>query len=345
MNDTVRIRLSWGLIALAVIHAIAFGVFSYAVHPRKSYTPPEQNWSPPSRPARPYSDTIQSRVDPLQSVPPVNLDAQNELKQAGGCPTCVTPTSTAPLYINGERVVAIGPSRIITPTTVSGPALNTVNYPETIAAPGVKQDRPAKKAYQLALFLDDSQQSKLLATWFGSDPQLLKLREASEFQIYTPANAIYKARFSEIVPVDQFPVVLFQDSTGGHIHAAGRSMIPGTPAELWDDIRKGQKLWTEAKSGNMQMTGAIKTKGYSWDSQILPSMQLQSQDCDDGTCPTPNASWRPGDRFRPDGGGLFDQVVDNRNAFVWANVSELLTFGLIGLAAIMLFAIIIRRGA
>ena len=42
---------------------------------------------------------------------------------------------------------------------------------------------------------------------------------------YTSNNAIYRGRFAEIVPADQFAVVLFQDSTGGHVHAAGRSMI------------------------------------------------------------------------------------------------------------------------
>ncbi len=73
------------------------------------------------------------------------------------------------------------------------------------------------------------------------------LKESCEFQVYTATNAIYKTRYADIVPAEQFPVVLFQDATGGHIHAAGRSMIPSTPEELYSDLRHGYLLYKQAK--------------------------------------------------------------------------------------------------
>jgi len=89
------------------------------------------------------------------------------------------------------------------------------------------------------------------------------------------------------VPAEQFPVVLFQDATGGNIHAAGRSMIPGTPDELYADLKHGFTLYKQAKQA--QNTGAVKTKGYSWDDAITPTLYLSAEDCPDGYCMCSNS--------------------------------------------------------
>lgn len=354
MNDSIRIRLSWGLIALAIVHAAILVFAAFASQPKQSES--QNSWTVPKaylqQDTRPYG-SIQLSVEKLDEPASVNLSAQNELKQQG-CTTCV-PSVSRPLYINGERVVHIGPTRpavnpapkptkqptkqpdelFIAPTIPTIPAVNTVS--NTV-------DRPTKKSYQLSLFVNGDSQSEELLYWFGSQPQLVQLRSMSEVQVYTPENALYQTRFSDIVPVDQFPVVLFTDSTGGHIHAAGRTMIPATANELWEDLRTGQQLWRQAKEGTIKNTGAIKSKGYSWDENILPSMQLHA-DCPDGNCPDPDTSWRPFDRVRPDGGGgsLFDKPL--QNAFVWANGGELATMGLMVLAAFLVFYILIKRGS
>jgi len=57
-----------------------------------------------------------------------------------------------------------------------------------------------------------------------------------------------------IVPTNQFAVVLFQDSTGGHIHAAGHTMMSTTPRGLYSDLRNGYELYLQAKQA--QLTGA-----------------------------------------------------------------------------------------
>ncbi len=121
---------------------------------------------------------------------------------------------------------------------------------------------------------------------FVENKQLVALKESCEFQVYTADNAIYRTRFADLVPPSQFPVVLFQDETGGHVHAAGRSMIPGSAEELFSDLKHGYTLYNQAKQA--QKTGAVKTRGYSWDDAITPTLYLSAEDCLDGYCPNLN---------------------------------------------------------
>lgn len=361
INDTVRIRLSWGLIALAVIHAIAFGVFSYVMHPKKPTGPENAGWELPSHYA---GDSYGARkFQAIEDLPPVNRDATNEIKQQCIDGTCYTPQTTSGqirpgMLINGERVWSVGPTRTLprvtntsTPTkTPVQPAAPVITPPsDRLLYPTQPRTnpeaQPSAKQYELSIFVDGSQQAQQLVAWFDADPQLKSLREKCNFQVYTASNALYRARYAEIVPPNQFPVVLFQDATGGHIHAAGRSMIPATAAELYSDLGEGYQLWKQAKQGSIEQTGALITKGYSWDDSIRPTMMLSEQDCPDGYCPTPDASWRPFDRVRPDrdGGGLFDLPTPVRSAFFWANVNELATIGLFVIAAFLGFFIMTRR--
>ncbi len=198
---------------------------------------------------------------------------------------------------------------------------------------------PPKKSYQIALFVNADATSQRLQEWFTQNKQLATLKESCEFQVYTATNAIYKTRYVDIVPAEQFPVVLFQDATGGHIHAAGRSMIPSTPEELYSDLRHGYLLYKQAKQA--QKTGAVKTKGYSWDDAITPTLYLSAEDCPDGYCPTPpSEDRRPLDRVRD----LFDGATDTRNALMWLSAGEIATVALIGIAAVLLVFILIKRG-
>ncbi len=167
------------------------------------------------------------------------------------------------------------------------------NKDEPIVAPD-----PGPKRYQIALFVGKDAKSEQLIEWFTKDPSLSKLKDECEFQVYTEDNKLYRTRFESIVPASQFPVVLFQDSTGGHIHAAGHAMLPSTPEELFDDLQHGYELHEQTRQA--QRTGALKARGYSWDSAISPTLQLAPEDCPDGYCPVePNEpTWRPFDRDR-----------------------------------------------
>ncbi|WP_345319729.1 hypothetical protein [Novipirellula rosea] len=336
MKDEIQIRLSVGLIAVAVIHAVLLAAVFTALH---SPTPPpqESSWKlPPARPVAPPTGQIEKLPEP----PRVNLGAQSELKQQSGqpCRPCL-PTSQP------SRVMPTAPTvRPYHVTPTSSPATLTVPAPIVVPPASGSKPVPARKQYQIALFVGSDAKSQRLLDWFNRDKQLTRLKSVCEFQVYTSGNALYRTRFEEIVPVNQFPVVLFQDANGGHVHAAGHTMLPSTAAELYDDLRHGYELYQQTRQA--QRTGALKTRGYSWDDAISPTLQLSSQDCPDGYCPVePNDNWRPFDRDRDvDRDRLFDSDLGGRNALIWAGAGELATLALIVVAIILLGFILIKRG-
>ncbi len=316
MNDGIRIRLSVGLVALAIIHAILLGGVFTALRPCPTVQPEDDAWNLPN--AVSPAPRV-GRIEKFDEPQSVNLSAQGEIKQQSVsiCPTCE-------------------PTTIYSPTIAPQPSL-------PIATP---QPQPTNKKYQIALFIGSDAKSKQLLDWFNRDPKLYRLRNDCDFQVYSSGNALYQTRFASIVPVEQFPVVLFQDNTGGHVHAAGRTMLPATAAELYADLRQGYQLYQQTRQA--QKTGALKTRGYSWDDAISPKLQLNSEDCPDGYCPVePSDSWRPFDRDRDREGPrdlLFDRANETRNALLWASAGELATIAMIVLALFLLGFILIKRG-
>ena len=347
INDTIRIRLSLGLIVVAIVHAILLGVVLTTVHYKPVQAQPQQRWSVPS-----YQPSVPSvgAIEKLEEPQSVNLQAQGEIKQQiRNCPPNCLPQRVYPAPVVVQPTI-VQPT-IVTPTvtpTVAPLVPATPNFadasqpskePLVVTPVSNPASPPPKKSYQIALFGNADATSQRLQEWFTQNKQLAALKESCEFQVYTSTNAIYKTRYADIVPAEQFPVVLFQDSTGGHIHAAGRSMIPSTAEELYSDLRHGYLLYKQAKQA--QKTGAVKTKGYSWDDAITPTLYLSAEDCPDGYCPTPpSEDRRPLDRVRD----LFDGAKDTRNALMWLSAGEIATVALIGIAAVLLVFILIKRG-
>lgn len=339
IDDTIRIRLSLGLIVIAVVHAILLGVVFTALHSKPTQPQPEQNWTVPNY--RPTSPSV-GAIEKLQEPQSVNLQAQGEVKQQirNRPPNCL-PQRVYPAPVVVQPTI-VQPT-VVTPTVPATPNFVNVSQPlhEPLVVTPVSNSTspPPKKSYQIALFVNADATSQRLQEWFTQNKQLAALKESCEFQVYTANNAIYRTRYADIVPAEQFPVVLFQDATGGHIHAAGRSMIPSTPDELYSDLRHGYTLYKQAKEA--QKTGAVKTKGYSWDDAITPTLYLSAEDCPDGYCPTPpSEDRRPLDRVRD----LFDGAKDTRNALLWLSAGEIATVALIGIAAVLLVFILIKRG-
>jgi hypothetical protein len=347
INDTIRIRLSLGLIVVAIVHAILLGVVFTALHKKPAQHQPEQSWTVPNY--RPTAPSV-GAIEKLQEPQSVNLQAQGEIKQQiRNCPPNCLPQRVYPAPVVVQPTI-VQPT-VVTPTvtpTLAQPVPATPNFVDTqkptqeplvvtpVSNPAAP---PPKKSYQIALFINTDATSQRLQEWFTQNKQLAALKESCEFQVYTATNAIYRTRYADIVPAEQFPVVLFQDATGGHIHAAGRSMIPSTPDELYSDLRHGYTLYKQAKEA--QKTGAVKTKGYSWDDAITPTLYLSAEDCPDGYCPTPpSEDRRPLDRVRD----LFDGAKDTRNALLWLSAGEIATVALIGIAAVLLVFILFKRG-
>ena len=347
INDTIRIRLSLGLIVVAIVHAILLGVVLTTVHYKPVQAQPQQRWSVPS-----YQPSVPSvgAIEKLEEPQSVNLQAQGEIKQQiRNCPpnclpqrvypapVVVQPTVVQPTVVTPTMTPTVAPAVPATPNFAD--ATQPSKEPLVVTPVSNPASPPPKKSYQIALFVNADATSQRLQEWFTQNKQLAALKESCEFQVYTSTNAIYKTRYADIVPAEQFPVVLFQDSTGGHINAAGRSMIPSTPEELYSDLRHGYLLYKQAKQA--QKTGAVKTKGYSWDDAITPTLYLSAEDCPDGYCPTPpSEDRRPLDRVRD----LFDGAKDTRNALLWLSAGEIATVALIGIAAVLLVFILIKRG-
>ncbi len=381
MYDNIRIRLSVGLIVVAVLHAILLGLVLTALHTGSGSAPPTNAWQVPTY--QPQSEIGRSTIKKLAEPQQINLQAQGEMKQGGPLfnrTRRILPTITRPICTPSPTTVVQRP--VVTPPVITTPVSRPTFVPPTVptststTTPATTPDcttncplsgksailptngsqlvivpantptvtgpsqPPPKKDYQIALFVGSDAQSKQLVEWFEQDRQLKDLRSNCEFQIYTATNALYRTRFADIVPSEQFPVVLSQDATGGHIHAAGRSMIPETSQELYSDLSHGYELYQQAKQA--EKTGAIKARGYSWDESIKPTMSLFNEDCPDNVCPTePSNRWQPGSRVRDT---LFNKVPARRDALIWASAQEVATIVLSLIAVVLIGFILVKRG-
>lgn len=330
MSDGVRIKLSAGLLVVALLHALTIVGMFEVLHQPARCGGHRQEWKLPALCKE------EPPVGKLAEPPHVNLQAQGEIKQqCVDCgPTIVRPgvriVRPAPVVIQPAPAPALQPQPApVLPASQSNLILRPASTPVT----------PPVKEYQLALFIGNDAKSQQLLDWFNRDPRLQSMRTSCEFQVYTTGNPLYQARFAQQIPAEQFPVVLLQDKSGGHIHAAGRSMIPSTVDALYADFHKSYELYKQARQA--QKTGAIKSRGYSWDAAITPAMQLQPGDCPDGFCPNDSSDrWTPGSRIR---NPLFDEVRDTRDAILWASAPEIATVVLVIVAVLLLGVIVWRR--
>ena len=332
MKDEIRIRLSIGLVAVVVIHAILLPIVFKAFDRPEPAKQTQQPWNVPVRPT-PTGKAV-GKIEKLQEPQHVNLQAQGEIKQQIFKRLVNRRSCTQSCSQECQQASSVV-------TTVAGSSISDVTVPpgstELVARPA---SPPPKNGYEIALFLGSDAKSKEIRDWFNNHSQLSQLRANCDFQIYTAQNALYRTRFAEIVPQEQFPVVLFQDSTGGHVHAAGRSMIPASADELYSDLHRGFELYQQAKQA--QRTGLVKSRGYSWDEEISPELTLAPEDCPDGYCPMePDNTLAPQTNIRD---RLFDRIVDRRTAFLWASAGEMATIALIVVAVVLIGFILVRRG-
>ncbi|MEM7560017.1 MAG: hypothetical protein AAF394_12935 [Planctomycetota bacterium] len=195
--------------------------------------------------------------------------------------------------------------------------------------------------FQIALFVGEDAASQQLLDWFEQNVGLRDLKSKCEFQVYRIDNPLYQSRYKQFVPASQFPVVLFQDSQGSHVHAAGNQMLPGSASELLRDLQYGYALYQQTREA--EISGAMKTRGYSWDDAISPDSQL---DLPNQVSPRNSQingqSWdsTPSKPNQP-----FTDREDSRNALFWANAEEMVTMALIFVALVLFGYILLKRGA
>lgn len=318
MERDVRIKLSLGLVTIAVMHAVLLALVFTALH----FTPDSQH-----RDNRPLLD---------------NLSANDTLYRE---PTIGAPMATPlnPIHPALEEVKHQIPC---IPCTPIAPVNQPARLPLAIPAPSVTIAQPAVSPprYQIALFVDSTTRSQALLNWWNTDPQLQSLKSKCDFQVYTPTNSLYRTRYANLVPIEQFPAVLFLRPDGGHIHAAGGNVLPATASELWKDLQASYELSRSVQSAQTQVlhsadSGLLRERGYNWDAAIQQQLPITQspEDCLDGSCPTDNSG-----RLLP----LFDRSTSNNQAVLWANAQEIVTFGLFAIAGLlgcMLLGVVILR--
>lgn len=138
------------------------------------------------------------------------------------------PLSTLPV----DRAAA----QEIKKQTQTGPAQPGTPQPSGMVA------TPTASKYSLAIFVGTDAQSNQVLEWFNRDRSLQTLRTACNFQAYTKDNPLYKSRFANVVPPDQFPAVLMTDPAGGHVYAAGGEFLPNSAQALYDDLKTAHDL-------------------------------------------------------------------------------------------------------
>ena len=162
INDTIRIRLSLGLIVVAIVHAILLGVVFTALHNKPAQPQPEQSWTVPNY--RPTAPSV-GAIEKLQEPQSVNLQAQGEIKQQiRNCPPNCLPQRVYPAPVVVQPTI-VQPT-VMTPTvtpTVAQPVPVTPNFvdvskqtqePLVVTPVSNPAAPPPKKSYQIALFVN-----------------------------------------------------------------------------------------------------------------------------------------------------------------------------------------------
>lgn len=324
MDKHVTIKISFGLLALAAGHALLVAALGLGTEAARPHPPANAFVLPEYDPPPPHFS------EPSLSAPSsaVSRPALEELKQQSGyCIPCRQPAYRQPVYVQPQpQPVYVQPQSQPKPQSI--PAARTVPQP-----------KPATPRHQIALFVDSSPAGQELLTWFDTDPNLRTLKGKVDFQVYTPENALYRARYASIVPTSQFPAVLFLRPDGGHIHATGGNMRPRSSAELYTDLETSYRLSQSVENAPVPVeAGAIRERGYNWDNAMQEAPIATGTP---GTCP-------PGQICPPDSNGGFFPIFDNardqsKSVMAWFSGTELVVAVLSGLAVVLVVVLVFKR--
>ena len=216
----VKVAITFGLVALVVFAAVLV-VVGERIAPRieesfgvrQDYTPGGVS----------YDSARNSALNQM----PVNERAAREIKK-GPPIDCVTCNQNEII-----QQVASQPSRPMPQPTPSQPN-SVVSVPTT-------------PRYSVSVFVGTDPKSQEFLAWWHTDPGLQELRKQSNWQAYTRDNPLYKERYASLVPVDQFPAVIFCDPRGGHVYAAGRDNIPSHHADLYREIYAAYEIHSQVQ--------------------------------------------------------------------------------------------------
>lgn len=132
--------------------------------------------------------------------------------------------------------------------------------------------RPSGKYYSLDLFVGSDNQSRSLLSMFNTDPKLKTLANNCNYHVYAPGDELYKQRYSQWIPLSQFPAIVMTRPDGGHVYIASKAEIPTTAAAIQSSIKKATEDSLEAeRQANLARTESAESP----------------ESCVDGTCRKP----------------------------------------------------------
>lgn len=252
-GQRVKVVVSFGLVALVVFAALCV-VVGERVAPRIEQSfglePAKQQYTPGG------VSYDELRNAPLNTVP-VNERAAREVKRQDiYCPPC-------------DQVRSPGFSRFV---AYADPVITQASghLPQPVKQQVTVTSTPWAAKYSLAIFVGTDQASQRLLDWVNRDPQLSDLRKNVNFQAYTKDNPLYRERYGGVIPVEQFPAVVFTDPRGGHVYVAGSSSIPSTASALYAALRESTQIQQQATRSDPD--------------GINPVVQEFDPNCPDGNC-------------------------------------------------------------
>lgn len=260
----VKIVFSVGMVALAFLCAV-FGVIGERVAQRvesglgfeakQSYTPGGVS----------YDDGKTATLNQM----PVNEAAAREVKkQSGAINTGNFMQSVPSSRPSGNKAFPLAGSQY-DPFENSRPS-----QPKPTGDPVKVVSTPTASRFNVSVFVATDRQSQDLLAWFDTNENLKALKSQCNYQAYTRDNALYKERFASIVSASEFPAVVVSDPQGGHVYAAGASMLPRTAADLYAEIYDGFQVYSKVAAKPSEPTPI--------NAEVASA--AERPDCPDGQC-------------------------------------------------------------
>ncbi len=215
---TVKVAVTAGLVAL-VVFAACLVVIGQRIAPRIEAGLGIRESAAPS-----YGVSYDNeRSAPLNQMP-VNEAATREVKK--GPP--IGPAIDCP------------PCDLLTIQQLS-------NMPPSPQGPLAVEPAATNQRCSIAVFVGTDTQSQALLQQWNTDPRLQALKKQVNWHAYTKDNTLYRERYRQVVPEDQFPATIVTDWRGGHIYAAGKAALPATANAMIDAIQDAFDAYTEAQ--------------------------------------------------------------------------------------------------
>ena len=191
-------------------------------------------------------------------------------------------------------------------------------------------DLPANDAGKNQLIIV-GQPSEAPAKWFNEIPDLVQVKNAVAFTLFTPTSKLFKERYQSTLGTD-FPIVAYLRPDGGVVYFADRNTLPTSGTSLLQEMKAAAFLARNAKPST-RLPVELE----------VPSV-LQA-DCPDGNC-YPDQNGEQDARFprlhpfkQPNRNPL-DQVVtgwfsDSVSSGIW------LVFSIIALGFVLFFFVLL----